>query len=855
VRRSWTCFYSGAALMLLAAGAGGLRAQTGQTQGDSPVPADTKPTTIRCEALLPDGTQGFLAISNVDTLSDHWDKTQLGHLMADPAMQPFTKDIRRQFEEHWSNIHERLGMTLDNIREVAGGDTGIGLIAPKPGMAALAIVIDVSGKLPKAKKLLNDLAAAQEKRGAKRSTVEVKGCPEPVLQFDLPVAEEDKEAGRSTLEGSAAPAKPAADADQQPAPRRTFYCLTGNLLVATDDPTRELMVLNGILGRFNGSKKDVKGSLADRAAYQKVVARCKKDYAGAIPQIRWFLCPLGYAEASRAATPAGQRRKGKSLVEILRNQGVGAVQGIGGFVDFASEGYELVHRTAICAPKPYINAMRMAELPNGADFVPQRWVSRDVATYTTFYFDILNAFDNFGPLFDELFWQGERGGWAETLKSLESAKNGVPINLRKEMFEQLGQRISVLTYYQAPITTASDRLLLAIEVKNAKAVASALEKIWKFDKTVQRREIELKDGKPVPAASSKLPPDDKNAPRRKVEKLIVWEFVPEQPQELPVPDVLDTPAVTPAHSPKKGGAEDEEEEEEQEKRLLPHAAMTVWEGHFMIASHMDFLMAVIVPPKTFAPLADDPDYRSATAQLDKFAPAKCLRFFSRTDEEYRPTYELIRQNKMSESESLRTRLLNGMFGGPKKGPRPQKIDGRQLPAYDVVRRYLGPAGLQTSSETDGWFLQGFTLTKREEGKAEGGKGKGEGEKGKQAEVKKEPEAKKTDDAAKDKKGSVKKKTKARKPKPDAAQQKAESKSSDDRNRSLRQITQADAVALAKKALLEDAKGAFDESKWMIDIEGDEHDNEWMVSFFPRNGPEFPGDSVFVFVDKHTGVAR
>ena len=55
--------------------------------------------------------------------------------------------------------------------------------------------------------------------------------------------------------------------------------------------------------------------------------------------------------------------------------------------------------------------MKMAVLPNGTDFTPQPWVPRDIATYTTFYFDILNAFDNFGPLFDELFGQGEEGVW------------------------------------------------------------------------------------------------------------------------------------------------------------------------------------------------------------------------------------------------------------------------------------------------------------------------------------------------------------------------------------------------------------------------------------------------------------
>ena len=207
-----------------------------------------------------------------------------------------------------------------------------------------------------------------------------------------------------------------------------------------------------------------------------------------MPQIRWFIHPLGYAEAARAATPEGQRRKGKSILEVMRNQGVAAIQGVGGFVDFAAEDYEMVHRTAVYAPpgKPYEKAMKMLVLPNEDDFAPQPWVPRDIATYTTLYFDILNAFDNFGSLFDELFGQGEKGVWEDVLESLEKDPNGPQIDLREDLIEHLGQRVCVLTDYQLPITTTSERLLFAIEAKDPKAVAAAIEKLMKNDPTVKR---------------------------------------------------------------------------------------------------------------------------------------------------------------------------------------------------------------------------------------------------------------------------------------------------------------------------------------------------------------------------------
>lgn len=141
---------------------------------------------------------------------------------------------------------------------------------------------------------------------------------------------------------------------------------------------------------------------------------------------------------------------------------------------------------------------------------------------------------------------------------------------------------------------------------------------------------------------------------------------------------------------------------------MPHAAATVIEGNLFVASHLDFLLKVL---RSKDPLGKDVDYQLVSETINQMNPQeKCARIFSRTDEEYRPTYELVRQNKMPESESLLGQLLNMLFGEGKKGAvRHQKIDGSKLPDYEVVRHYLNPAGMQVTAEKDGWFLKGFTL--------------------------------------------------------------------------------------------------------------------------------------------------
>ena len=604
------------------------------------------------ENLFPNTTVGFVATPDFEYLDSQFNKTQIGQLMADPVMEPFTKDIRRQFKSRFSSVEERLGVTLDDLRKIAGGELGIGRIRPVPGEAVLAVVVDVTDRLDEAVAMLKRISENLTGQGAVRTMIEVSECPDPIIKFDVPAPKSDPRDG----------------------PCQTFYCLSGKLLCITDD----LKQMQGILAGAQAGRGD---SLADVKAFQAVMRRCAADFQGARAQLRWYIHPLGYAEAVRTATPEHDRSKGKPLYEVLAGQGFDAVQGIGGFGDFAAEGYELVHRTAVQAPPPYKLAMKMLVFPNGRDFAPQRWVPRDIATYSTFYADILNAFDNFDSLFDELVGEGEQGVWQDVLEQLRDDPNGPQIDLREDLVAHLGQRVSILSDYQLPITTTSERLLFAIETKDEQAVAEAIQKTMEADKTVRRRDV---DGRTI------------------------WEIVEEEEvPEVPAIDLLMPGDDQP----------EREEEEEEDARLLPNAAVTVSHGHLFIASNVDFLLKVLKPIEERETLTRSIDYRRINAAIEQLGISqKCARMFSRTDEEYRPTYELIRQGKMPEAETVFARLMNRIFGpnendSEKDVVRQQEIDGSKMPDYDVVRRNLGPGGMIVTSENDGWFLKGFMLKK------------------------------------------------------------------------------------------------------------------------------------------------
>ncbi len=628
-----------------------------------PPPRSAVPVPPSMDTLLPKTTVGFVSATNSIRLTEQWNKTQLSKLMADPVMKPFADDFRLQMQSQWSVLADRLGIHLDDLRGVSTGEASLALIQPQPGKAAASLLLDVTGNLDKAKALLSKARAGLKGGGAKETLQKIRGIS--VYVFAVPLSQDQQvAAGKGGTTATAAMGQ-------------TVYFLTENFFGACDD----LAVVQDILTRLvNSGQAD---SLSQVPGYQMVMKRCAADAPDYVPGIRWFIHPLGYAEAVRAATPPEKRRKGKTIIEIMRNQGYTAVKGVGGYVDVSTDGYQILHRTAVFAPPPYKESMQMFVFPNGKDFAPQPWVGRDVATYFTIYVDILNAFDNFGSLYDEII--NEKGVWKQTLDGMATDPSGPQIDLRKELIANLGQRVTMVTDYNLPITTTSERLLWAIETKDEAAVAKAIEKCVKNDPTIKKRDIAGH---------------------------VVWEIVEEEDAEVPKLDV-NVPSLTPKKDDGKSKSA-EKDDQETEGHFLPHGAIAVARGQLFIASHIDFLIKTLKPLDENSRLATQPEFQQVwDVTLNKLGlKEQSSRGFSWTDRAVQPTYELIRQGKMPQSESLLGRTLNSMASSGKSGvPRHQRIDGSKLPDFEVVRKALGPSSAAMTSEENGWFTKGVLMTK------------------------------------------------------------------------------------------------------------------------------------------------
>jgi hypothetical protein len=606
--------------------------------------------------LLPATTKGYVSVPDVDALREKWNETQLGQLVQDPVMKPFVEDLKKQIQAKVGKTEIRLSIRLEDLEEVYGGEVCLATIQPggDEQQHAMALVVDITDHRQQADILLAQVARDLTSQGAKRSVETVRGVA--VNGYVLP------RQGSETVG------------------REAYYFIHDDVLVATDHRATAVE----ILGRFFGEGQ----SLQDVVAYQMAMQRCQQASGDTQPHVRWFVEPFGYIQAVRAAS-GGRKKRGTDLLKVLANQGFTAVQGLGGHVLFATEGHEIIHKTLIYAPqvKPgaekYELAMRMLDFPNAPLPAPQSWVPHDVTNYLTLNWKMKEAFEYSKTLVDEI---AGAPVFDDIMDSLKRDPNGPRVDLRAGLVWHLGERATFLTDYRLPIDPTCERWLAALEVTDPAVVAATLDKAMQPD------------------------PD---ARKRTVAGRTVWEIVQDaEPAEVEELEI-DGPGFG------DFGDVEEAEDEDQEERgpLLSHAAFTVAHGHLMVASHLDFLEDILLQESDTQPLDETKDYVMVENALQQLgAGTGSVRYFSRTDKAYHPTYELIRQGKMPESETLFANLLNRIFGPEEEGVlREQQLQGDKLPDYEQIRGYLGPSGAYVNSEPNGWYVAGTLLTKPTDG--------------------------------------------------------------------------------------------------------------------------------------------
>jgi len=598
------------------------------------------------DTLLPASTKSVVIVPSVPKFVDKWNRTQIGELAQDADMQAFGEDFLEQLNNQGLELNDRLGITYQDLDGLASGELAIAQVTLTDGKASGALIVNVGDNAPAAQRTIDKMTASLARYRAVRSTQEAAGATLQV--YDIPPQ------------------------DERPAEQVVYFLHRDHLCV-----TEGVGLAADIAQRLKGKTG---GDLASVPAYQMILKRTASPESEI--DLKWYVDPFGLSDAVQARRPR-KPNAGRDPLKVARTEGFDAIKGTGGIVSLMSGPYDTVSRALVYAPPRHRRAMRMLSFPNGGEFTPEPWVPADVATYSSFQWDMQAGFDNFGTLFDALFGEGEEGVFQDVLESIRTDPNGPQLDLNKDLVAHLGKRATVLTDFQTPITPHSQRRLFAAEATNEAALAMAVERSMKNDKDVRKRQFG---------------------------KFTIYEILPEdQPQE----GAAKTKAAKRREQARLGpNAAGQGPNAAGQGRLLPNAAVCVGNGYLMIATHIDLLVKILSPQGHAHPLADDPDYRLVAEQVSKLgATATSLQGFVRQADRWYVPYELFKLGKLPEADMPLAQALNQIFadGVPEGQIRKQRFDGRRLPGYDVPRKYLGTGGTYVTTEADGWLVVDFAM--------------------------------------------------------------------------------------------------------------------------------------------------
>ncbi|MDP7014660.1 MAG: M56 family metallopeptidase [Pirellulaceae bacterium] len=431
--------------------------------------------------------------------------------------------------------------------------------------------------------------------------------------------------------------------------RQSLHTHYKNRLIATDDAG----TLSAIIASING---DGDQQLGDSKAFRFCLSRAN-ELAKNKPHVRWFIEPLGFAQVNQAAKLAGKRRRGKDRVAVLQKQGFSAVAGAGGVILFDQGSLDARYHAYVYAPaRKRELAVRILDFPNSLNPTPPAWLPDTMGSALSFNWKMLNAFDAAETLVNAM--AGDEI-WEDLWDSIKNDPNGPMIDVRRDLISQFDDRVHVVTKTKTPIDVDSEQTLVIIKVRNEQLVAKTIADAVRRDPTVTKKSHRNRT---------------------------IWH--------------IDVDAAD----------DEDEEEEEGDERLIRHMAITVTKGYILAGSDLEILHAVIdnIDGEGNA-LSASEDYKNVVASLEKLgAKSDSFRAFAQRSDTYHTNYELLRQGKLPQAETMLAQFVGSIFagGGDRDPDREQEIDGSKLPPFESVKKYFRPGGFFVQTEDDGWVLSG-----------------------------------------------------------------------------------------------------------------------------------------------------
>lgn len=631
-----------------------VQVQTGSDATDGAAAAENaKPAGhVAALDLLPESTAGIVRIPKLPAFCEAWQKTQIGLLLASAEMQPFLDEQRERAKSYFDTLDRKIGLKPDDLYEIASGEVILAWLSFPDDQRrpySLCVVADIRGMKAEADTAAEKIDADLKAGGATRN--DVKHGDETIRVYRT-----KPKPGQLKIEEIA-------------------LSWNNDRFIAAD----RALVIQQTLDVVSG--KTPQGAFTARESYKKVLADSTQaidaaNEKGATVCWQWYAEPFAMGRILREVFEY-DRRDDLDVIELLERQGFGVIEALGGVGVVAGERFDVLHRGVVLAPGKLTKAARMLQAKNSLRLPIPPWPTSDTGAFYRFNWELESAFWAAESLVNDALGEDL---FRPMIEGIRDDPEGPQIDVAKDFLPNLENEVILITDNTMPAGPESDRMLVALRIKNSDVVAKVVQKAMEVE------------------------PD---ATKLDVQEFDVWRVERGEGDSDDIDEQLAALGF------------DDEVEDDQAPPLLNHWAIAVIKGqtqgnadYLMFSSHSELLVklgqrvragaiadGVAATERTNAVVKAIDDLGAAQVTIDGVMhPSISLR----------ARYELLRKGELKDSDSLIANLLKRIVEQDEEG-QPDPIQAGKLPPFDTIKQFFTSGGAFWENTEDGWAMTGFLM--------------------------------------------------------------------------------------------------------------------------------------------------
>lgn len=611
--------------------------------------------------VLPDSLAGLARIPNLPQFCTAWKQTHAGELFDDPLMQPFIEAQRERAKGYLQSLDNKIGLKLKDLYEIGSGEAVFAWLPfenDKRRPYAICVIADIRGRVAKAEAVLATLDTDLKNGGWVRSDKQHRG-------ETIRVYNNKPKPGQLKVEQIA-------------------ITLGDNRVIAADRDSVVTDLVDAIVGAPKGqsiSKSDDFRTVLTRAARE---IREPASTSKSTVALEWFARPFQMGRIVRESLDI-DRGNQVDILKLLESQGFDVIKAAGGILVVAGDPFDVLHKTFVLAPAvtdqpdKYKLAARMLQFYNEPLATIPNWVGENVASVNRMSLRIEEAFWAAESLVNEAF--GDEI-FREIIDGILDDPEGPQIDIAKNVLPNLNDRILILTDNTLPAEINAERILGAIRIKDVEAIKLAVRKTMSVEPDASQMDV---------------------LPGVEIWRVQRGEGGNEDFNEELFGDL----------------AIEDDEETDEPPPLLDHWAIAVIEkgpgsdaAYLMLSSHPEFLVetAKRIQQNPGAGFGANAEVKSVFDAMKQLGAAEVsFDRIVRTKLSLRVKYQLLRQGRLKESDTLLASLLRRAFENAEEGGEPDPLNAAKLPPLDQIEKHLPEGGNFIEVTQDGWEMTGFFL--------------------------------------------------------------------------------------------------------------------------------------------------